>query len=91
MENSVDRVVQIGRARLDRERGIIVLDTPGGDYEIDLSECRTPAEVADWIRHLSEKVWWPEVHDDFTAILEALADEGKGGEGNGHTKHRTAG
>lgn len=74
MEDS--KVVQIGRARLDRDRGIIILDTPGGDYEIDLKECRTPAEIADWIQHLSEKVWWPEVRDDFTSILAALADKG---------------
>lgn len=79
MENSVDRVVQRGRARLDRDRGIIILDTPGGEYEIDLNECRTPAEVVDWTRHLSTKAWWPEVRDDFTAMLEALADEGKDG------------
>ena len=91
MENSVDRIVRRGRARLDRDRGVIILDTLGGEYEIDLNECRTPAEVEDWKDHLSKKVWWDGVREDFAAILEALADEGKGGEGNGHTKHRTAG
>jgi len=72
MGNSVEKV---GQARLERERGIIILDTPGGDYEIDLSECRTPTEIEDWKEHLSKKVWWPEVRDDFTAILEALDDD----------------
>ena len=73
MKNS--KAVQIGRARLDRDRGIIVLDTPGGDYEIDLSECRTSAEIEDWKEHLSKKVWWDGVREDFVAILEVLADK----------------
>lgn len=46
-------VVQIGRAHLDRERGVIILATPGGDYEIDLNECRTPTEIEDWEKRLS--------------------------------------
>ena len=79
MENSVDRIVRRGRARLDRDRGIIILDTPGGDYEIDLSECQTPAEIEDWKEHLSKKVWWPEVRDDFAAIFAVLTDKGKTG------------
>ena len=66
-------VVQIGRAHLNRERGVIFLDTPGGGYEISLNECRTPAEIEDWEKHLS--IWWPDVRDDFTAILAALADD----------------
>ncbi|MCX5831170.1 MAG: hypothetical protein NT140_04675 [Deltaproteobacteria bacterium] len=74
--------VQIGRARLARERGIIILDTPGGDYEIDLNECRTPAEIADWKRHLSKKVWWPDVRDDFAAILALEAGRQDGHRAN---------
>ena len=75
MENS--KVGQVGRARLDSDRGIIILDTPGGDYEIELSECRTSAEIADWTQHLSEKLWWSEVRDDFQAILATMADKAK--------------
>ncbi len=56
-----------------------MLDTPGGEYEIDLSECRTPAEIEDWKEHLSKKVWWDGVREDFVAILAVLADEGKDG------------
>jgi hypothetical protein len=75
------------KSRLDGDRGVIVLDTPGGDYDVDLSTFRTPAEIGDWKEHLSKKTWWPDVRDDFTAIITALADKGKGGERNGHTEH----
>lgn len=46
MNNS--NVFQIGRASLHGGRGVIVLDTPCGTYEIDLCECQTPVQIEDW-------------------------------------------
>lgn len=85
MENSADKVVQIGRARLVKDRGIILLDTPdGGEEELDLSGYLPPADIPVWkresllarIQQLSEEAYWPSVCGDFIAIIETMLDHG---------------
>ncbi len=42
---AVAEVVKIGRACLGRDRGVIVLDRPEGEEEVDFSGCLPPADL----------------------------------------------
>ncbi|WP_039796367.1 hypothetical protein [Nocardia araoensis] len=50
----------------------VVLDLPGGDYEIDLEECLTAAQTLDWVMQIAGKEW---ATDDVVAGLVRALNE----------------
>lgn len=49
-----------GPWKLDTEHLVLVREAPrreGGGYEVDLEECKTSAEVLDWICQVAMKLW----------------------------------
>jgi hypothetical protein len=48
---------EFGGWRLDRRAHCLVLQAPDAWYEIPLAECRTSAQVLDWILQIAGKTW----------------------------------
>lgn len=41
----------------DPDRLVLVFDVDGYDYEVDIEECTTSAEMLDWIFQINGKQW----------------------------------
>jgi hypothetical protein len=61
-----------GKWRYDAK--VLTLTHEGMDYEIDLEECGTCAEVLDWIFQIAGKARPPWTRDDIVDLIDALND-----------------
>jgi len=55
-----------------RNRIIEIRHGMGGPYYIPAGDTLTPAEVADWIKHIEAKTWGPPILGDLKAMFNTL-------------------
>ncbi len=56
----------------EKSDAICLLASPGYVYDIDMSRCRTAAEVLDWIHQINDKNWGRELMVQFLDVLFAV-------------------
>lgn len=67
-----EKPTKAGRCTFNKKVNTIDIEvTPAYIYQVDLDQCSTSIEVLDWLHQLHEKIWGPEIMDDFLELLFA--------------------